>query len=300
MTKLNIQEIDLIQQLPFSALKIASQELSTRYRNQEKPYLTTKTHYLAYLITRFPATFAAITQVLKRVSTYSIESILDLGAGPGTGFLAAKEIFPMLAKSTLLETDPEFIKLGKKLIETPVDWQRAHLPCELDAHDLVLMSYSLNEMPDVEKVVTQAFHATKKILVIIEPGTPEGYARIIQMRTHLLNLGAHMIAPCPNALPCPMTGSDWCHFPARVERSKLHRQLKEGELGYEDEKYSYLIVGREPAALPDARIIAKPEFHKGWLQLRLCTIGEIDAKKFSAKDKLAYKKARKSSWGDEI
>ncbi|MFA6037294.1 MAG: small ribosomal subunit Rsm22 family protein [Legionellales bacterium] len=290
----------LLQHTSFAALKQASFDLSHRYRNQEKPFLTSREHYLAYLITRFPATLAVITQVLKRVSNYSIESMLDLGAGPGTGFLAAKEIFPMLAKSTLLETDPEFIKLGKKLIETPVDWQRDHLPCELTSHDLVLMSYSLNEIPDIEKVVTQAFHATKKLLVLIEPGTPEGYARIIQMRTHLLNLGAHMLAPCPNALPCPMTGTDWCHFPARVERSKLHRQLKDGDLGYEDEKYSYLIVGREPGLLPAARLIAKPEFHKGWVQLRLCTQGIIKEKKFSAKDKLAYKKARKSSWGDEI
>lgn len=290
----------LIQHTSFSALKEASEELSTRYRKQEKPYLTTKTHYLAYLVTRFPATFAVITQVLKRVSNYPIESILDLGAGPGTGFLAAKEIFPTLAKSTLLEMNPEFITLGKKLIDTPVDWQCAHLPCELTPHDLVLMSYSLNEMPDPETIITQAFKATKKILVIIEPGTPQGYERIIEMRTHLLNLGAHMIAPCPNALPCPMTGTDWCHFPARVERSKLHRQLKDGDLGYEDEKYSYLIVGREPGLLPDARLIAKPEFHKGWVQLRLCEQGKIEEKKFSAKDKLAYKKARKSSWGDEI
>lgn len=290
----------LIQGIPLTMLKQASQELTDRYRTQQKPYLSQKNHYLAYLITRFPATFAVITQVLKAVRVIQIESLLDLGAGPGTGFLAAQKVFPNLTKNTLIETDPEFIKLGQKIIDTEVTWQQSHLPCELTPHDLVLMSYSLNEMPDPETIITQAFKATKKILVIIEPGTPKGYERIIEMRTHLLNLGAHIIAPCPNALPCPMTGTDWCHFPARVERSKLHRQLKDGDLGYEDEKYSYLIVGREPGTLPAARLIAKPEFHKGWVQLRLCTIGKIEEKKFSAKDKLAYKQARKSSWGDEI
>ncbi len=288
----------LIHGTPFATLKQASFELTERYRAQQKPFLTQKQHYLAYLITRMPATLAAITQVLKTIPITEIESLLDLGAGPGTGLLAAQSIFPSLKQATLLETDPEFIKLGKKLIDKEVTWQQAHLPCELIPHDLVLMSYSLNEIPDPEIVVTQAFQAAKKILVLIEPGTPQGYARIINMRSHLLSLGAHIVAPCPHALACPMHGNDWCHFPARVERSKLHRQLKEGELGYEDEKFSYLIVSHEALNTPQARIIAKPDIHKGWLQLSLCTVGRIETQKFSAKDKDAYKKARKSSWGD--
>jgi ribosomal protein RSM22 (predicted rRNA methylase) len=80
----------------------------------------------------------------------------------------------------------------------------------------------------------------------------------------------------------------------------LHKQLKSGELGYEDEKFSYLIVSRNAIETPQARIIAKPEFHKGWLQLPLGTQGRIDNKKFSAKDKEKYKHARKSSWGDGL
>ncbi|MGA2655788.1 MAG: small ribosomal subunit Rsm22 family protein [Gammaproteobacteria bacterium] len=290
----------LIQNIPVNILKQASFELTERYRAQQKPYLTRYEHYLAYLITRMPATLAVITQVLKTIPTTQIESFLDLGAGPGTGYLAAHKIFPTIKQATLIETDSEFIKLGQQLIDNPVDWQKKHLPCELAAHDLVLMSYSLNEMPDPEAIVTQAFHAAKKILVLIEPGTPEGYQRIIKMRTHLLNMGAHIIAPCPNSLPCPMQGQDWCHFPARVQRSKLHKQLKGGELGYEDEKFSYLIVSREKHSPADARIIAKPELHKGWVELRLCTHGHIEQKKVSAKDKLIYKKARKADWGDEF
>lgn len=290
----------LIQPISLATLKAAHEELSSRYRNHEKPYLTRKEHYLAYLMTRFPATFAAITHVFKALPDYSIESMLDLGAGPGTGYLAAQQVFPMLSKGTLLETDPEFIALGKKLIDTPVQWQQAHLPCALTPHDLVLLSYSLGEMLEPEKIVTQAFLASKKLLVLIEPGTPKGYAQIINMRTHLLAQGAYMIAPCPNALPCPMQETNWCHFPVRVARSKMHRQLKGGELGYEDEKFSYLVVSKEPHPLPQARIVDKPEFHTGWVSQTLCHDGKIEKKIIAKKDKAFYKKCRKLSWGDEL
>lgn len=289
----------LIEQIPVKLLQQAAQEISTRYRLQEKPYLNRTEHYLAYLVTRFPATLAAITQVLKQVKDFEIDSLLDLGAGPGTGFFAANQYFPQLSQITLLESDPQFIALGKKIIDTPVHWQQAQLPCDLPAHDLVLMSYSLNEMPQLEKVITQAFAATQKLLVIIEPGTPKGYQRILQARALLIQQQAHIIAPCPHALDCPMQNDNWCHFPVRVQRSKLHRQLKGGELGFEDEKYSYLIASKHPHPTASARIIEKPELHKGWVQLKLCAEGKIREQKITAKDKAPYKKSRKSSWGDE-
>jgi ribosomal protein RSM22 (predicted rRNA methylase) len=264
-------------------LRQAAEEISQRYRLGEKPYLTRKEHYLAYLITRYPATLAAISQVFKTVKNFSIESILDLGAGPGTGWVAAQNYFPMLKQATLLETDPEFIALGQQNTDERVTWQEAHLPCTLTPHDLVLMSYSLNEMPDPEEIIHLAFAATKKLLVIIEPGTPEGYARIIKIRTQLLDIGAHIVAPCPNALPCPMQSNDWCHFPARVERSAQHRQLKGGTLGYEDEKFSYLIVSKEKVETPCARLVAPTAMHGGHVQLTLCTQGHIEKKTVSKK-----------------
>ena len=36
--------------------------------------------------------------------------------------------------------------------------------------------------------------------------------------------GANILAPCPHARPCPLAAPDWCHFSARVARSRLHRE----------------------------------------------------------------------------
>ncbi|MBS0615218.1 MAG: methyltransferase type 11 [Verrucomicrobia bacterium] len=288
-----------MKEIPLPQLRKAAEELSERYRTGKKPYLTSEDHYYAYLAVRFPATLAAITRVLQEANHFSIETMLDLGAGPGTGWIAAKTIFAGLKKGTLIEADPRFIALGKQQIEDLVVWKQEKLPCTLEPHDLVLLSYSLGEMPQADKVIEEAWKAAQKLLIVIEPGTPGGYARIIRVRTWLLSQGASIVAPCPHQLPCPMQGSDWCHFPARVERTKLHKQLKSGTLGFEDEKFSYLIVSKDKKEPTGARLVAAPKIGKGHVQLTLCTEGKIVQKTVTQKEKDLYKRSRKLSWGDK-
>jgi ribosomal protein RSM22 (predicted rRNA methylase) len=107
---------------------------------------------------------------------------------------------------------------------------------------------------------------------------------------------------------------DWCHFSQRLERSSQHRQLKGGELGYEDEKFSYLIAARSETLASDAspgatshgvtsqkqaRIVRHPGKHSGHIQLSLCTTqGKIENRTVTRSSKSAYKLARKAEWGD--
>lgn len=303
----------LVEKIKLSRLRELSFEVSERYRKGVSPYLQTEDHRLAYLVTRFPATFAALQKVFSEIPHFEIASLLDLGAGPGTGWLAAREAFPLLSQGTLIESDSVFIRLGKTLLHNePVVWlqndfilrggqifhYRSIEPIE---HDLVLLSYSIGEIPEKywDAILNTVWSAAKRAVVIVEPGTPAGFRRIRILREKLLALGAHMIAPCPHAENCPMAGSDWCHFAARVQRSSLHRQVKEGTLGFEDEKFSYLIMGKQPNPLPQARILRHPLKQKGHVSLTVCTAGGIKNKIVTRKDE-QYRIFRKLSWGSKL
>jgi ribosomal protein RSM22 (predicted rRNA methylase) len=92
---------------------------------------------------------------------------------------------------------------------------------------------------------------------------------------------------------------DWCHFSQRVERTSQHRQLKGGALGYEDEKFSYLIAAKDYLPSAAARIVRHPGKHSGHVQLPLCTAeGKIENRTITRSSKEAYKRARKAEWGE--
>jgi hypothetical protein len=42
-----------------------------------------------------------------------------------------------------------------------------------------------------------------------------------------------------------MSGNDWCHFSQRLPRSRDHMLLKDADVPFEDERYSYVVVTRE-------------------------------------------------------
>ena len=167
----------------------------------------------------------------------------------------------------------------------------------------MLFSYSLGEMEEEEArgIVQNAFFATTDLLVIVEPGTPRGFQRVLAMRKELLNLGGNLVAPCPHHKPCPISEGNWCHFSVRLERSFWHRHLKEADLGYEDEKYCYLVVSKKPKEKAGSRVLASPEKHGGHVRLKLCTSeGRLEEKILSKKCGAEYQAAKKLRWGDEV
>lgn len=158
------------------------------------------------------------------------------------------------------------------------EWRRARIGAglELAPTDLITVSYVLKELTaDVRTALVDSAAAAAQAVVVVEPGTPDGYARIIEARDRLIAAGLTVAAPCPHSDACPIEpGTDWCHFSARVSRSSLHRQVKGGSLPYEDEKFSYVVAtrfGTEPVA---ARVTRKPQIRKGQVLLDLCTRDE--------------------------
>ena len=96
-----------------------------------------------------------------------------------------------------------------------------------------------------------------------------------------------------------MIEPDWCHFSRRVARSKLHRLTKGADVPWEDEKYIFLAVSREPAPAYEARILAPPRTGSGKVTLKLCqSNGTAIEKMLTKRDGEAFKKARKLNWGD--
>jgi len=118
------------------------------------------------------------------------------------------------------------------------------------------------------------------------------------VRDELVAKGAHVAAPCPTSGACPIVEPDWCHFGARVERSSLHRRVKEGELGYEDEKFSYVALTRSPVVTAGARVVRRPQHQAGLIVLETCTAEGLQTERVGKRDKETFRRARKAGWGD--
>lgn len=285
----------------FAALKRATQAMSCGYREGCSTVLAglaAEERVAAYLATRMPATYAAATVALRELQPCPITSVLDIGAGAGAAALAAARWFPALERITLLERDAALADAAQEFLP------QAHILREnflrtatFPPHDLVIAAYSLGEAP-ASNIISRLWQAARVALVVVEPGTSRGFALIREIRTRLLEAGAHMLAPCPGGGACPITDPDWCHFAARVERSSLHRRLKEADLNYEDEKFSYVAFTRSPAQPAECRIIRRPRHQPGLIVLETCTSRGLGTLRVAKRDRERFRAARRAAWGD--
>ena len=294
------------------ALRLASAELSRRYRaGHFSTAMPTQADRAAYLLTRLPATYAAnavvFGELVERVSAEK-KSVLDLGSGPGTALWAAAEAIPEAIAFTAIERDTSLIETARRLVSHSTHpalrgttFLHADLRSrpELQPHDIVVLSYSLGELGKTSEVVNWTWSLARVALVIIEPGTPKAFQAVVSARNQLIGLGAEIAAPCPHHHACPLAvRGDWCHFRARLERTPEHRRLKGGELGYEDEKFSYLIAATAKANQAETRIVRHPLKHAGHVQLTLCTPEGLQVSTVGKSRKDLYRKARNADWGD--
>lgn len=266
----------------------------------------------AYLTTRLPATYAVNARVLAEVAAlrpdFAPRSLADIGAGPGTAGWAAAAQWPSLAAIEQVEATPAFSDLlamfngesGVAALEQAQVRAEALVQWAGGSHDIVIASYVLAElpMPAIADAVTRVWAATANVLVLIEPGTPEGFKRILLARQVLLRAGAVIAAPCTHHAVCPMAGADWCHFKERVQRSRAHMHAKSATVPFEDEAYSYLAVTRDGAATGGARVLAPTEVNKIAVTMKLCSEQGLAATSVPSRDKANYKRAKKAGWGD--
>lgn len=293
----------LIQNEDIRRLSRAAQRLSENYRREEHVSASAKDEILAYSAVRMPATFGAVSRALELSLDgfdEEITSILDAGAGTGAAAIAAG-MLTECSRITCLERDKNMLELGRLFAEN-AHWLERDITSGIPEHaDLVICSYCLNELPESRRrdVTKYLADCTEKMLLIVEPGTPKSFGLMKQTRRQLIELGMNIQAPCPTDGDCPLPEDDWCHFTARVARSKLHKQLKSADVPYEDEKFCFLAASKSPKGSRSARIIRRPIIEPGKITLKLCTEDGIADKLITRSDPL-FKRARKSDTGDII
>lgn len=311
---------DLLHGVSRSSLADRTERISGLYRDGggSSTAIRDEADALAYALTRAPATFGAVRNVLERLQErapqFAPATALDLGAGAGAASWAIAELWPDLHVITQVDSNLPLLKLGARLAQNATapalkgakqvatDVTRSS---EFPAADLVLISYMLAELPaaQMDDVIAKGWQQTGAALVLVEPGTPAGYRRILRARELLMASAARILAPCPHEQACPLVAPDWCHFAQRIERSRDHRLLKSADLPYEDEKFSYLIAVREElfSTAGRGRILVRPERETNLIRIKLCaTNGALQHLRILRRDSDAYKSAKKKEWGDEL
>ncbi|KAJ8527048.1 hypothetical protein K7X08_029525 [Anisodus acutangulus] len=286
-------------------IKSAYGDIGLKYRDDEA---------LAYVASRMPAVYSALYRVLsevrRRLPGFSPAKVLDFGAGTGSAFWAVREVWPRsLNRIKLVEPSQSMQRAGQSLIKGLKNLPLIQSYGSIQAlskdvkksdrqHDLVIASYVLGEIPSLKDritVVRQLWELTGDVLVLVEPGTPQGSNIISQMRSHILWMekrrsrkledasnkdstalttlknGAYIVAPCPHDGRCPLDNTGkYCHFVQRLQRTTSQRAYKrsKGEplRGFEDEKFCFIAFRRgerprQPFPLDDMKFETLKEQH---------------------------------------
>jgi len=292
-----------------------AKNISKKYRennNSGDRLVTTNSEAISYALSRMPATYEAVQDCLEKIfqkNKFDIQTTLDVGAGTGAATWAIQN-FCQPGMCTCYEREEEMIRIGTELMSNSsmsdgITWKKYDvLKDKIDGtFDFVVASYMINELPknEIRNAMEKLWKATGQVLLILEPGTPNGFSNIKLLRELMLKNGASIIAPCTHEQECPLPESDWCQFSCRVQRSKVHKKLKDGSSPFEDEKYSYIAFSKKMCEREKYRILRHPIINKGYIEFKLCSEeAKIKSIKLSKKDGTTYKDSKKKSAGDSL
>ena len=299
-------------------LRARAQAISERYRaGGSSDIIRNAQDALAYAVVRMPATYAAVHAVLGQITPvlpdFAPRTVLDIGAGPGTASWAVQDLWPSVESVTLIDQNPHLLALADALKHAPEAPAGASTALRGDltaglaaapASDVVIASYALTELAAGSRaaVLKSLWRLAGKLLIVVEPGTVAGFENILRDREALLAQGGTIVAPCSHEGRCPLAGAArWCHFSARLPRLRDHMATKGARVPYEDEKFSYLAVGKETGAIKRGRrILATPVVTKAQVVLTSCAPDQPQTLVIERAQKDAYRTAKRTDWGDTI
>ena len=292
------------------------EDLFYAYQSPSRRNTYVNDHSMAalYMIARGRSIMGVVEKIITQdLEVFSnVESVVDFGGGPGT-FLFAISKFKTLSKYTNVERCDSFIGIMNVLVEEFLSSSTTNthvdsISCnylkpgsqDIPTSDLCVFSYTLCERDNSLACLSDLVEHSNMVL-IIEPGTPSGFKNIIQARDKLIEKGFGTIAPCTvsNGF-CPLrdSESDWCHFVERVDRSRIQRHLKNGVLGYEYEKYSYLLMSKNSIHSDGKRIISRPNYTKHSMSFDICSEKNSHIVITKKENKSKFKIVKKSIRGD--
>jgi ribosomal protein RSM22 (predicted rRNA methylase) len=263
---------------------------------ERAPYLADKASLAAYLAYFFPASMAQVSRVFAEMEppNASTVRVLDVGAGPGpAGFAAAAWLHARGRGVALTALDVSSDALSVLTRIWPKSWGScttrtwtAGTALPAGPFDLIVASHSVNEL-----FVNDAARLDRRVglveslsetlatggrIVIVEPALKRTGRELLEMRDRLVSKGFSILAPCLRQATCPALERprDWCHADRPWEApAVVDLAAKAAGLARESLKYSYLVIGKEPAPAPIEgrfRIVSEPLPEKGKLRFFGC------------------------------
>lgn len=294
-------------------VKLAN-ELSKTYRSDQKTkelVIDSYSKALSYAISRMPATYAVSQFVMEQLAqklTDFPQSIVDIGSGTGSASFACLDRFEH-AKVLGLEKSKFCRQVATELAtslgaEQKIAFESFDLTKDNLAQkcDMIVCAYVLNELPEKDflPALEKLFASTNDLLVVIEPGTPKDFNKLLTIKRLAFKKGYNILAPCENNCDCNLSEDDWCNFSTRVRRTSLHRQAKGGSLGYEDEKFCYVAISKKQLPKPGTRVTRHPVYKPKQVLLEVCTPSGKQTMQIVKSDTENYKRARKVKVGEEL
>ena len=272
-----------------------------------------------YLPTNMPKFHFLMDQLSNEVKELLKDcEVVDIGTGPGTYLLAFMDYFGVEGEQHFFGVDhePMMIKQARKLVHGifPKTEKRAHFYEEARhlpkkrADRLVIFGNSLNEM-GVQKALKMIKDLAADYILFIEPGTPEVFSSMLELREELKKADRQVYYPCANIQKrCPVAArqeegiEDWCHQVIRMTHEEdIERFSQMAELDRKAMPVTLHLYGRKeiPQLEGKARFTRFLNENKHSFQWEVCQESatglqflrlEIPKKNLSKKEQKDFKK----------
>ncbi|XP_042228424.1 methyltransferase-like protein 17, mitochondrial [Homarus americanus] len=329
----NILEVDRKRLLDSRSSKVLDKMKKETYLWSAIQYDEHKS--AAYVVARLAPDFASLVRILreikKRDTQFSPHTMLDFGSGIGSGMWAVDNIWPGICKEAVcVDCSSEMNNLADKLLrggdpDSPRTVRaggtffKQFLPMsDVLKYDIVLCSRSLFELPDMAsrlRTIDILWRKTAGYLIIVEPGTNEGYRLVLEARDYILELSrraseeeeanphGYVFSPCAHDMFCPrfFDGSNTpCNFEVNYQPFTFGRKTNT-----QKDRFSYVVLkqGKRSDSTEQQwpRLVRSPLHRKKHVICRVCTkygtLQELTVTK-QRHGKGCYRLSKNTSWGD--